>query len=168
MSVRIAAGLEPREAPVRLGVKVSKDDASSQFQHKVVSAGWMINDDRVHWFTWSTMGDPKDWSPTALAVDWAKIDDFWPAASQRKVPMPRNLGRFQITCRMIEYNPAECMKIMDGVIVLEANRSFYTGCIEYVALHADFDVVKDGDGVPLYLSTVTYGDVTTRKWHRVP
>jgi len=70
----------------------------------------------------------------------------------------RRLGRWYVSaCEMVEY-PGRLEEIQQHVVIFRASECFTRDAIEFHGRSADFDVVPEGDCIPLYR--------WTGKWER--
>lgn len=79
--------------------------------------------------------------------------------------LTRRYGRFSIQLNTIEHHPQFAVdKILAGVLVVEARMTPWSGCIEYVGLHPEFDEIPYEDEPPRYQIKIATEDcVTVRK-----
>lgn len=79
-------------------------------------------------------------------------------------PLRFRMGRFRLAQPMLQNSHADALAALDGCIVTRAEALWHLDAIEYVAMHADFDVIKPGTEVPLYEPIFSGG---RRRWDRV-
>ena len=64
--------------------------------------------------------------------------------------MNRTIGRFDISLDSIEHEQETVRKMLDGIIIVEAEYNYSTLYIEYTGNHPSFDIVPTGSAAPLY------------------
>jgi hypothetical protein len=78
----------------------------------------------------------------------------------------RKLGRFRVDNLFFrDLRAGECVGLFDRMVVLRAHEDFAGDCVEYIAMHPDFDELPPEQLVPLYEATFTY-PATTPTWSR--
>ena len=99
-----------------------------------------------------------------------KITAFLPKHNGfNQLPMKR-IGRFRITREMIEKEYLNCVRVMEGIVVIRAEHMLETDTVEYIAISKYFEPVPVGQLAPLYEATLhTVGGVVEKvEWYSHP
>lgn len=75
----------------------------------------------------------------------------------------RKFGTFSIPMQLIEDDPATARLALEGCIVVRAEAIYAKGCIDYMAIHEDFEEVPLDEFAPEYVGVITGG---RREWKR--
>ena len=63
----------------------------------------------------------------------------------------KRLGRFQVHINFIDKgNPDQLKQLFGKVIITRAEMLLHAGCIDYMAISDEFELVKPGAQIPLY------------------
>ena len=76
----------------------------------------------------------------------------------------KRVGRFQIHVKIIQDGNRDQLKALFGkMIITRAEMILHTGCIDYVAMCDDFDLVGPGEPIPMYMFDLKDGDWEVKK-----
>lgn len=65
--------------------------------------------------------------------------------------LPRRLGRFRVAWSLLDSTPPELMAgAFERTIIVRAESMYQYEAIDYVAYHPEFELLADGDQIPLY------------------
>jgi len=80
----------------------------------------------------------------------------------------QRFGRFSIREEMLIACPDQVLALLKDMIIVRAEFMFDTRSIEYVGMHATFDVVPEGVMAPAYIAIITLTPDFTYKveWQR--
>ena len=63
----------------------------------------------------------------------------------------KNIGRFYVSNVFFhDLRPGDGTNLFNGMVIFETNRNFASMRTEYMAMHVDFDDVREGEMVPFY------------------
>lgn len=77
--------------------------------------------------------------------------------------MSKHVGRFLISDKLIHENPEIAQKVLSKVIVVRCEHIAYKFCFEYYAYSKRFDVLQEGQEVPLYDIYIKNGFVSFKR-----